>query len=218
MAHSRALASITALAILLAGPLAAQDEAAATEDTAEETAADATEDALLSEDELQTLVAPVALYPDTLLIQVLVASTYPLDIVKADAFLDDNPDAEPGSLEDEIAAKGWDESVSVLATAFPDVLSDMADHVDWTDTMGTAMLAQSDDVMDAVQVMREQAQDAGTLNSNDQQTVEVTQEGDDGDTIIISPATRKWSMCRNTTPRSSMSTTGTTPATRLRQG
>lgn len=145
------------------------------------------QDALLTDEELQTLVAPIALYPDTLLIQILVASTYPLEIIKADALVDANADAGADDLAAKVDEKGWDESVSVLATAFPDVLSEMADHVEWTESMGTAMLAQSDDVMDAVQVKRVEAQEAGSLTSNEQQTVEVTQEGDAGDTIVIQP-------------------------------
>ncbi|MEM8728820.1 MAG: DUF3300 domain-containing protein [Pseudomonadota bacterium] len=165
--------------------LSMAQESDGSEPAAEEAATE--EAVLLSPEELQTLVAPIALYPDTLLIQVLVAATYPLDIVKANAFLQDNAGTDPASLEEEISTKGWDDSVTVLTTAFPDVLTDMATHVEWTDTMGTAMLAQSDDVMDAVQVKRTEADEAGTLTSNDQQTVEVTQEGDAGDTIIIQP-------------------------------
>lgn len=161
----------------------AQTETAA---DAEVTAEDA--NALLSAEELQTLVGPVALYPDTLLIQVLVAATFPLDVVKADRVLKDNPDASPEELKPKIEAAGWDESVEVLATAFPDVLNEMAVHIDWTETAGDAMLAQSDDVMAAVQVMRAAADAAGTLASGDEQTVEVTQEDNGDQTIIIQPA------------------------------
>ncbi|WP_299424652.1 DUF3300 domain-containing protein [uncultured Shimia sp.] len=144
------------------------------------------ENELLRAEELETLVAPVALYPDTLLIQVLVAATYPLEVVKADVFLDDNAEVEQEELKSLIEAEDWDESVEVLATAFPDVLEDMAAHIDWTETVGNAMLAQSDDVMEAVQVKRQAANDAGNLVSGDEQTVEVVQEGD-SDTIVIQP-------------------------------
>lgn len=140
---------------------------------------------LLTKEELQELVGPVALYPDTLLIQVLVAATYPLEVVKADRFVQDNNGAE--DLEAQIEAQGWDESVAVLATAFPDVLTDMAVHIEWTETIGTAMLAQDEDVMAAVQDMRKIAEDAGTLTSGDEQTVEVTQDAGE-ETIIIQPA------------------------------
>ncbi|CAD0185835.1 hypothetical protein RUESEDTHA_02735 [Ruegeria sp. THAF57] len=141
------------------------------------------DDTLLTDAELQTLVAPVALYPDTLLIQIFVAATQPLEIVKAERFLLDNADRDPTELEPEIDAMGWDPSVSVLATAFPEVVGQMATHIDWTETMGTAMLAQSDDVMDAVQVMRDQAIDSGALISGPEQTVEVTEE----ETVVITP-------------------------------
>jgi hypothetical protein len=159
----------------------------ASEEAAAETGAGSEADLLPPED-LQTLVAPVALYPDTVLIQVLVAATYPLDVVKADRYLSDHPDAAPGDLTDDIGQQGWDESVAVLASAFPDVLNDMAAHIDWTDTVGTAMLAQSDDVMAAVQVMRDQARDTGALQTTEEQTVEVTQDDGGGDTIVIQPA------------------------------
>ena len=137
---------------------------------------------LLTQAELENLVAPVALYPDTLLIQVLVAATYPLQIIKADKFVKDNADMEIAALETAINAEEYDESVAVLATAFPDVLSDMAEHVDWTDSIGTAMLAQSDDVLAAVQTMRNQAINAGALISGEEQTVSV-----DEDAIVIQP-------------------------------
>ncbi|WP_170553321.1 DUF3300 domain-containing protein [Ruegeria atlantica] len=148
---------------------------------AEETSTDQSD--LLTDAELQTLVAPVALYPDTLLIQIFVAATQPLEIVKAERFLLDNADRDPAELEPEIDAMGWDPSVSVLATAFPEVVGQMATHIDWTETMGTAMLAQSDDVMDAVQVMRDQAIDSGALVSGPEQTVEVAED----ETVVITP-------------------------------
>ncbi len=153
------------------------------EDVAAKDDNSATSSSLLTDAELQTLVAPVALYPDTLLIQIFVAATQPLEIVKAERYLLDNADRDPVELEPEIEAMGWDPSVSVLATAFPEVVGQMATHIDWTETVGTAMLAQSDDVMDAVQVMRDQAIDSGALVSGPEQTVEVS----DDDTVVITP-------------------------------
>jgi len=160
--------------------------ASATTGTAAE---NATEDAagLMTPEELQTLVGPVALYPDTLLIQILVAATYPFDVMKADRLLKDNPGVPPEELKPLIEIQAWDESVAVLATAFPEVLTEMAVHVDWTETMGNAMLAQSEDVMDAVQVMREIASESGALVSGEEQTVEVTQENNGDQVIIIQP-------------------------------
>lgn len=186
---TRNYSAVLLCAFLAAHPLAAQDTsttADTTEATQEADSKPAEEVTLLSPDELQKLVAPVALYPDTLLIQVLVAATFPLEVIKADRFVQDNKDNDAETLKAEIEAQGWDESVTVLATAFPDVLTDMAVHVEWTETMGTVMLAQDDDVMAAVQDMRKIAADAGTLASGDEQTVEVTQDAGD-ETIIIQP-------------------------------
>ncbi|SLN34953.1 hypothetical protein TRL7639_01622 [Falsiruegeria litorea R37] len=177
----RIISAAVLCAMLGPQPLIAQD----TSDTAQaEASADQEAQTLLTQEELQELVGPVALYPDTLLIQVLVAATFPLEVVKADRFVQDNKDAD--DLETQIEAQGWDESVAVLATAFPDVLADMAVHIEWTETIGTAMLAQDDDVMAAVQDMRKIAEEAGTLASGDEQTVEVTQDAGE-ETIIIQP-------------------------------
>nr|WP_319947614.1 DUF3300 domain-containing protein [uncultured Shimia sp.] len=153
--------------------------------TAAVSADDQTEaDAGLTDQELDELVAPVALYPDTLLIQVLVASTYPLEVVKADRWLSENE----GLTQDEITAavekETWDPSVGVLATAFPDVLDRMAQNIDWTELMGTAMLAQSDDVMASVQRMREAAIDAGSLVDSEEQEV----SRDETDAVVILPS------------------------------
>lgn len=178
----RIVSAAVLCAMLGPQPLFAQD----TSDTAQaEAPADQEAQNLLTQEELQELVGPVALYPDTLLIQVLVAATFPLEVVKADRFVQDNKDAE--DLAAQVEAQGWDESVAVLATAFPDVLADMAVHIEWTETIGTAMLAQDDDVMSAVQDMRKIAEEAGTLTSGDEQTVEVTQDAGE-ETIIIQPA------------------------------
>jgi hypothetical protein len=152
-----------------------------TEATGATEAADA---GLLTQAELETLVAPVALYPDTLLIQILVAATQPLEIVKADRFLLQHADANAEALRPEIEAQGWDPSVEVLASGFPDVIADMAEHIEWTETMGAAMEAQTDDVMDAVQTMRLQAINTGALLSSEEQVVEV----DSNENVVIQPA------------------------------
>ncbi|MEX0287327.1 MAG: DUF3300 domain-containing protein [Paracoccaceae bacterium] len=172
-----------AVAALLALPaptlLAQSDDGAAAETAAV--------DGLMTSEELQDLVGPIALYPDTLLIQILVAATFPLDVIKADRLVQDNEGKSADELQALIEAEGWDESVNVLAEAFPDVLADMAVHVEWTQTLGEAMLAQSEDVMNAVQDMRQIANDNGALQSGEEQTVEVTQDAGD-ETIIIQPA------------------------------
>ena len=168
------------LAPLMAQTTATSGEAATTSETQGEEA----EFVGLSEEELDELVAPVALYPDTLLIQILVAATYPLDIIKAQRFLNDNDGLEQDALTDAVEAEPWDPSVQVLATAFPDVLNRMADNVDWTEMAGNAMLAQSDDVMAAVQRMREAAIDAGSLVDTEEQ--EVTR--DETEAVVIIPS------------------------------
>lgn len=139
---------------------------------------------LLTQAELENLVAPVALYPDTLLIQILVAATVPFDLVKSDRVLSDNEGAAPEDLKAAVEAEGYDPSVEVLAVAFPEVIAQMATHIEWTETIGDAMLAQSDDVMTAVQTMRTQAINSGALISGEEQVVEVTQD----DNVIIQPA------------------------------
>lgn len=142
------------------------------------------DDALLTQAELENLVAPVALFPDTLLIQILVASTNPMEVVKSDRLLAASEGEDPEVVKAAIEAEEWDESVEVLAIAFPEVIEDMALHIEWTETMGNAMLAQTDEVMAAVQTMRTQAINSGALISDEQQVVEVTEEED----VIIQPA------------------------------
>jgi hypothetical protein len=137
----------------------------------------------LGEVDLDELVAPVALYPDSLLAQVLVAATYPLDIVKADRFLDENAGLADKERADAAEAEDWDESVRVLAGGFPTVVQRMADDIDWTEQLGDAVLAQPDDVLDAVQRMRARAAASGNLESNEAQVVET-----EGDNISIAPA------------------------------
>lgn len=140
---------------------------------------------LLSAAELQKLVAPVALYPDTVLIQVLIGASAPLDVVKADRLLRDNPGTPADALEQEIKAAAFDPSVEVLAIAFPQIIREMAVHIDWTDAAGTAMLAQSDDVLDAVQVMRAQAINSGALVSSPEVTVSTDPQTS---AVVVQPA------------------------------
>nr|WP_254444471.1 MULTISPECIES: DUF3300 domain-containing protein [unclassified Ruegeria] len=142
------------------------------------------DDDLLTQAELENLVAPIALFPDTLLIQILVAATSPMEVIKSDRLLTSLDGEEPEIIQAAVEAEEWDESVEVLAVAFPEVIEDMAAHIEWTETMGDAMLAQSDDVMAAVQTMRTQAINNGALVSGDEQVVEVTQDED----VIIQPA------------------------------
>lgn len=173
-------------ALMVPTTLLAQSEATEAP-AAEATETAVAEELLMTSEELQTLVGPVALYPDTLLVQILVAATYPFEILKADRLIQDNEGAEVDAMKELIEAENWDESVAVLATAFPEVLADMAENVDWTEAVGNAMLAQSDDVMDAVQNRREIASESGILVSGEEQTVEVTKSDEGEEAIIIQP-------------------------------
>ena len=127
-------------------------------------------DQRLSPDQLNDLVAPIALYPDPLLSQVLVACTYPLEVVQAYQWAQRNPGISGPALTQAAQQQDWDASVQALAV-FPDVLKRLNDDVAWTTNLGNAFLAQQQDVMDAVQRMRQKAQQAGKLQSTEQQNV-----------------------------------------------
>lgn len=130
---------------------------------------------LLDEGQLDQLVAPIALYPDPLLAQVLIASTYPLEVVQAERWLEKNKDLNGETVGQALAKEDWDHSIKALVEV-PDVLEMMNKDLDWTSKLGDAVLAQQADVMDAVQRLRALAQENGKLESNDQQTVTVKQE------------------------------------------
>jgi hypothetical protein len=135
-----------------------------------------------SPEQLQQLVAPIALYPDSLVAQILAASTYPEQVVEADRWMQAHPDLKDEALGQAADQQPWDPSVKAL-TAFPSVLGNMDKNLSWTSSLGDAYYNQQDDVMDAVQVMRGRAQEAGNLRTTPQQTV-TTQES----TIVIEPA------------------------------
>ncbi len=121
-------------------------------------------------DQLQQLVAPIALYPDSLVAQILAASTYPEQVVEADRWVQAHPDLKGDDLAKAVDQQPWDPSVKAL-TAFPSVLGNMDKNISWTSSLGDAYYNQQQDVMDAVQVMRKKAQQAGNLKSTQQQTV-----------------------------------------------
>ena len=156
----------------------------------------------LPPEQLDSLVAPIALYPDALLAQTLVASTYPLEIVQLQQWLAKNPDLKDKALADAVAKQPWDPSIQSMA-AVPDVVKRLADDIQWTTDLGNAFLAQQADVMDAVQRMRKKAKDKGALESNEQQKVETQgRRGEDGHRRA-SPRTPRSSTCRPTARRSS---------------
>src|ERR1700746_356400 len=122
-------------------------------------------------DQLDSLVAPIALYPDSLLAQVLAASTYPLEIMQLQQWLTKNPGLKDKALQDAVMKQPWDATVQAMA-ALPDVVKRLSDDIQWTTDLGNAVLAQQSDVMDAVQRMRAKAQQKGNLNTTEQQKVE----------------------------------------------
>src|SRR5258707_8861065 len=122
-------------------------------------------------DQLDSLVAPIALYPDPLLAQTLAASTYPLEIIQLHQWLEKNKGLKDKALADAVAKQPWDPSVQAMA-ALPDVVKRLSDDIQWTADLGNAFLAQQNDLMEAVQRMRKKAKDTGNLKSNEQQKVE----------------------------------------------
>jgi hypothetical protein len=184
LAGTRGAILVAALCALLAAPaglvLAAQEAPAA------QAAAAPEESVKLSNDQLEALVAPIALYPDPLLAQCLVASTYPLDIVAAQQWLPKNASLKGDALVEAAQNENWDPSVQALVS-IPDALKILSENIKWTTELGDAFLAQQSDVMDAVQRLRAKAKDSGKLASSEQQKVETKTE--ESTTIIeIQPA------------------------------
>jgi len=134
-----------------------------------------------TQQELDQMLAPIALYPDPLLAHVLMAATYPLEVVEAARWSRDNPDLKGDVAVRGVAGKDWDASVKSLV-AFPQILQTMDEKIEWTERLGDAFLAQPTQVMDTVQALRSKAAQAGNLQSNAQVRV-----GQDGDDITIEP-------------------------------
>ncbi len=133
-------------------------------------------------EQLQRLVAPIALYPDSLVAQILAASTFPDEVVEADRWVQAHPDLKGDALGKAVDQQPWDPSVKALA-AFPSVLGNMDKNLSWTSSLGDAYYNQQQDVMDAIQVMRRKAKDAGALKNEQHEVVK-----EDGPTIEIEPA------------------------------
>jgi len=160
---------VVLLTVVITAPFAQAQTAAAADGT-------------FTAEQLDQLVAPIALYPDDLLSQVLMAATYPLEVVQASRWRKANPSATGSALDEAMAAQPWDPSVKSLV-AFPEALKMLDGNLDWAQDLGNAVLAQQEDVMAAVQRMRAKAQSAGNLETTSQQKVVVEKE-----TIIIQPA------------------------------
>jgi hypothetical protein len=136
----------------------------------------------IRQEELDQMLAPIALYPDSLLGQILVAATYPDQVKEADRWVDQNKNLQGDELNAELDRADWDLSVKALVP-FPQVLSMMSDKMDWTQRLGDAFLAQQANVMDTIQNLRVKAHKQGNLNNTEQQRVVVR-----GDSIQIEPA------------------------------
>jgi hypothetical protein len=133
------------------------------------------DDGSFDTEQLEQLVAPIALYPDALLMQILMASTYPLEIIEADRWIGEKPELTGDALDKALLEEDWDPSVKSLTT-LPSVLKQMSENLDWTQDLGDAFLAQENDLLDTVQRMRGLAYEAGNLETTEQQSV--TQQQD----------------------------------------
>jgi len=147
------------------------------------------EPAKIPNDQLDSLVAPIALYPDPLLAQVMAASTYPLEIIQLQQWLAQHKDLKDKALADAVQKEDWDPTIQALAP-LPDVVKRLADDIKWTTDLGNAVLAQQSDVMDAVQRMRAKAQEKGNLKSSDQMKIK-TEVVENKQVIVVEQADPK---------------------------
>jgi hypothetical protein len=146
------------------------------------------EPATFKPEEIEALVAPIALYPDSLLSQVLMASTYPLEVVQAARWVKANPNVKGEAAVKAVENQPWDVSVKSLV-AFPQILEPMDQKIDWTQKLGDAFLSDQKAVLDAVQRLRQRAEQSGNLKSNEQQKVVVEQAAQQQPQVImIEPA------------------------------
>jgi hypothetical protein len=134
-----------------------------------------------TQEQLDQLVAPIALYPDSLFAQVLMAATYPLDVVQADRWVKANPNMKDKALEDALQKQSWDPAVKALCP-FPQVLAMMSEKLDWTQKLGDAFLGQQEDVMKTAQTLRAKAVEQGSLKDSKEQ--KVTTEKVESTTVI----------------------------------
>src|SRR6202041_845822 len=168
----QALISLLSLSLVLAtvpsSVSANQDDQAPAQATQQEQTPAGPPYATQTPEQLQQLVAPIALYPDSLVAQILAASTFPEQVVEADQWVQAHPDLKGDALGQSVDRQTWDPSIKAL-TAFPSVLGNMNKNLSWTSSLGDAYYNQQQDVMDAVQVMRQRAQEAGNLETTPQQ-------------------------------------------------
>jgi hypothetical protein len=166
--YMRALALALIVAFIAPAGVVAQD-AGETAQPAQDTGESA-QPQKFSKEELAQMLAPIALYPDSLLSQILMASTYPLEVVEADRWVEQNPNLQGDKLDEALKEKDWDVSVKSLCH-FPKILKAMSQKLAQTAKLGDAFLAQQEDVMDMIQELRQKAQEAGNLKTTEQQKV-----------------------------------------------
>jgi uncharacterized membrane protein YgcG len=183
--RTKALAWGIAVAVAAPAPLTALAQQAPAS-AAPSTAHGATSPTAFKQEELEQLVAPIALYPDALLAQVLMASTYPMEVVFAARWSRANPKLTGQALEEAMQKQTWDASVKSL-TGVPQVLQMMEEKIEWTQKLGDAFLEDQAQVMQAVQRLRAKASAAGNLKSGKEQTVTTAQQGAQT-VIVIEPA------------------------------
>ena len=164
---ARALAVLLGVAMIMGGDLGLWASLQAPEKESSQQTAEK-----LTAEQLDSLVAPIALYPDPLLSQTLVASTYPLEIIQLHQWLAQNKKLKDKELAEAVKKQEWDPSIQAMAP-LPDVVKQLAENIKWTTDLGNAFLAQQSEVMDAVQRMRAKAKDKGNLKNSEQQKVEV---------------------------------------------
>src|SRR5213592_1007472 len=181
--HVITLVAVTLLSLRATAALAQQAES----QVMTTTTSDTEQAPKLPNDQLDSLVAPIALYSDPLLAQTLAASTYPLEIIQLQQWMDRNKGLKGKALADAVAKQPWDPSVQGLVE-FPDVVQRMAGNVQWTTDLGNAFLAQQSDVMDAVQRMRAKAQGTGNLKTSAQQVVQTETVPSGKQVITVEPA------------------------------
>ncbi|MBI5364622.1 MAG: DUF3300 domain-containing protein [Planctomycetes bacterium] len=168
--------TLTTLALLALVPAVNAQDAPAKDPPAQAPAAAST---TFTAEQLEQIVAPIALHPDTLLAQIMMAATYPLEVVEAHRWVQKNASLKEKALEEALKQHEWDPSVKSLCV-LPDVLKQMNDNLDWTQDLGDAFLGQKTELMQTVQTMRRKALEAGTLKSSEQQKV-----SEDGQIVII---------------------------------
>jgi len=168
-------------------PVSTPQTQATTTTTTAAASTDTSEPPKIPNNQLDSLVAPIALYPDPLLAQILAASTYPLEVIQLEQWLKRNSNLKQDALASAVAKQTWDPSVQSLAI-YPDVVTRLSENVAWTTDLGNAFLAQQPDVMSAIQRMRAKAQSKGALKTSEQQKVETETAEGGGEVITIEPA------------------------------